>query len=268
MKTRNSIIYSVMIAFVALWMGIPMGLADSDKDLRYSCSAQVYEAFENSRLKLFTEKTGISVDLFIASSNSCIYRVMQDMSDVASSTRPISRRHKDNGLIEIPFCKDPLAVIVNKALPVDELTSDQLRDIFSGNITNWKEVGGPDLNIWLVVPHADTGAHKNFRRQVMKHKDVQYDYMTYKSTSVLDAVEGLPIGAVSFISKGAQVNHPDIKVLGIDEKKPGDSDYEYYQIFYLILKGQPSGSIAKFVDFIKSKEGESIIRDRGMLPVE
>ncbi|WP_022666430.1 substrate-binding domain-containing protein [Desulfospira joergensenii] len=268
MKMRNTIIYSLVIMLAAFWIGIPNGFANSEQGLRYSCSAQVYEAFENSRLQLFTAKTGIPVDLFIASSNSCIYRVMQDMTDVASSTRPIYRRHKDYGLIEIPFCKDPLAVIVNKALPVDELTSDQLRGIFSGSIANWKEVGGPNLKIWLVVPHADTGAHKNFRRQIMKHKDIQYDYMTYKSTSVLDAVEGLPIGAVSFVSKGAQVIHPEIKVLSIDEKKPGDSDYEYYQIFYLISKGKPAGSIAKFVDFIKSKEGKSIIKERGMLPME
>jgi phosphate transport system substrate-binding protein len=266
---KKSIGVSSLIVVSLLVIGAigPLTMANADQRLRYSCSAQIYEAFENTRLEAFTKETGISIDLFVASSKACVYRVMQEMTDIASSTRAIYQRHKENGLIEIPFCKDPLAVITNKAASINNLSAGQLQQIFSGGITNWKEVGGPDLAITLVVPRNETGAHKNFRRQVMTHREIKYNYLTYKSTRVLEAIEELPLGAISFISRGAQIIHPKIKVLSIDNKKPGDKSYPYYQIFYLISKGEPEGSIKAFVDFIKSKKGASIILERGMLPI-
>ena len=189
------------------------------------------------------------------------------MSDIASSTRPLYQRYKDYGLIEIPLCKDPLAIITNKSSVVDNLTAEQLQKIFSGEITNWKKVGGPDLKIILVAPGEETGANKNFRRQVMKLKELKYDYLTYTSTRVLEAIEELPVGAISFISRGAQINRPKIKVLSIDGKKPNAEGYPYYQIFYLVSKGQPTGSLKAFVDFIKSEKSQAIILERGMVPI-
>jgi len=258
----------IAISLFVLWIIVPLTSVTAGQGLRYSCSAQVYEAFENSRLDAFTAETGITIDLFVAASESCVYRVMQDMTDIASSTRAIYKRHKDHGLIEIPFCKDPLAVITHKKTPVDSLTLGQLQQIFSGVITNWKEVGGPDLAITLVVPGEETGANKNFRRLVMHHKEIQYDYLTYRSTRVLEAIESLPMGAISFISRGAQITHPMVKVLTIDGEKPGDKNYPFYQIFYLVSKGEPTGTVKAFVDFIRSEKGKSIILERGMLPID
>jgi phosphate transport system substrate-binding protein len=255
------------VGFLVLSLMVPTGVTAGEA-LRYSVSAQVYEAFENSRLDTFTKDTGIAVDRHVASSQSCVYRLLQDMTDVASSVRPLSQREKDFGLVAIPFAKDPLAVITHQSTPVDALTTEQLQSLFSGNIANWKELGGPDLAVTLVVPGDQTGAHKNFRRQVMRHNDVQYDYMTYTSTRVLEAIESLPAGAVSFISRGAQITHPKIKVIQIDGTKPGDADYPFYQMFNLVTKGEPAGTVKIFVDFTKSDKGKALILERGMLPVE
>lgn len=266
-KAMHKLSY-ILISLFVLWVIVPITVASAVQGLRYSCSAQVYEAFENTRLDAFTKETGIPIDLFVASSESCVYRVTQDMTDIASSTSELYQRHKDYGLIEIPFCKDPLAIITHKDSPVNNLTKQQLRQIFSGQIKNWKEAGGPDLPIILVVPGVETGAHKNFNRLVLQHNVIQYDYLTYKSTRVLEAIEELPLGAISFISRGAQITHLKTKALSIDGKKPGDENYPYHQIFYLVSKGQPAGTVKAFVDFIKSPKGKSIILERGMLPID
>lgn len=260
---------SFSIGFIALIVCMAtLTETNAQEKIRYSCSAQVYEAFENIRLDLFSEETGIAVELFVSSSKACINSVLQDKSDIASSARPLYRRYKDYGLHEIPVYKDPLAIITNQAITVTNLTGSQLQQIFSGNITNWKEVGGADLPIIIVVPDENTGAHKNFRRQVMKHKEIQYDYSTYKSTRVLEAIEHLPTGAISFISRGAQFTHKKIKAMDIEGKKADDKAYPYYQIIYIVTPGKPKGSIKTFVDFIKSAKGDAIIRERGMLPIK
>ena len=102
----------------------------------------------------------------------------------------------------------------------------------------------------------------------MDHQEITYDFMAYTSTLVLEAIESLPPGAVSFISRGAQSTHPKVKVLSIDGKKPGDADYPYYQMFYLVTKGSPAGTVKTFVDFTTSDKGKALILERGMLPVE
>ncbi|MCK5348589.1 MAG: hypothetical protein KAJ25_04330, partial [Desulfobacula sp.] len=79
MKKVFSVQSLIATSLLALWVIVPPAMANGDQKLRYSCSAQVYEAFENTRLDAFTKETGISIDLFVAASKSCIYRVMQDM---------------------------------------------------------------------------------------------------------------------------------------------------------------------------------------------
>jgi ABC-type phosphate transport system substrate-binding protein len=85
---------------------------------------------------------------------------------------------------------------------------------------------------------------------------------------VLEAIESLPAGAVSFISRGAQITHPKVKVVQIDGRNPGDADYPFYQMFNLITKGEPAGTVKAFVDFTKSEKIKALIIERGMLPVE
>ena len=253
-----------LITLIIFWAPLVQGA----QGLSYSCSAQIYEAFENSRLKTFTQKTHTPVDLFVASSASCLYRVMQDMTDVAASTRPLSQRYKEYGLKAIPFCRDPLAIIVHKNLKIKNMSQGDLEKIFSRRITNWKTLGGPSLPITLVVPDPETGAHENFKQWVMKHHPVQFDYMTYTSTRVLEAVESLPPGAISFVSRGAQVQYPNIRVVKVDGKMPQEANYPFHQTFYLVSKGDPKGSVKIFADFIKGKEGLDIIKKRGMLPIQ
>jgi ABC-type phosphate transport system substrate-binding protein len=84
---------------------------------------------------------------------------------------------------------------------------------------------------------------------------------------VIEAVKHFPCGAVSFISQGAAVHHPELKTLKIDGLSPTAQGYPYYQIFYLITKKEPEGNLKKFVDFAYSEEGAKIIRNNGMVPM-
>ena len=258
----------ISVAFF-LWVGSMMAASPvtAQEELKYACSSQVYTAFEKEKLEAFTQKTGINVKVFKASSPSCVYRLMHGYSDIASTARALYRRHADYGFEQIPICKDPLAIIAKKGCKVDNLTEQQLQDIFSGEITNWKELGGPDLAITVIVPGEDTAANKNFRRQIMKDKEIQYHFTTYDSTMVLEAVKYFPCGTISFIARGAVTKYEEISTLKIDGRLPTDNEYPYHQVFYYITKGEPSGTVKKFIDFTFSQEGQNIIRKNGMLPL-
>jgi phosphate transport system substrate-binding protein len=257
----------IVVLLFCAWAVAPVSSARAGEAIRYSCSNQIYEALEKEKIAMFTKVTGIMVDVFRASSGSAAYRLTTGNCDLASTARKLYEGHEIYGYKQIAFAKDPLAVIAKKECGVDNLTEEQLQDIFAGEITNWKQVGGADLPIMVVVPDKDTAANKNFRRQVMKHKDIRYEFMAYNSTMVIDAIRHFPCGAVSFISGGATMHYPELKAFKINGMAVTDSHYPYYQIFYYVSKGDPEGNAKKFVDFTFSEEGAKIIKKNGMLPL-
>ena len=235
--------------------------------LRYSSSAQVREAFGMEGLNAFTEESGVKLDLWVGSSNSAVHRLMNGFADIASTVERLQFSAQDYGYVEIPFCKAPLIVITNAKTPVRNISSEQLRAIFNGTITNWKELGGPDQTIVVVVPERNTGAYKNFRQLALKRFDVRYDFMAYRSTDVVTLVHRIP-WSVSFITQGANTVDEAIRTIQIDKKAPGDADYPYHQIFSFVTKGQPAGAAKKLVDFAFSDRMRAIMKKNGMQPIE
>ena len=96
--------------------------------------------------------------------------------------------------------------------------------VFGGDIANWKELGGMDHPIILVVPGKNTGAFKRFP------------------------------WAISFIAQGATARQWGIKSIKIDGLPPKDEDYPYYQVFFYVTKGKPAGHAKAFIDFALSKK--------------
>jgi phosphate transport system substrate-binding protein len=268
MKKKSSLTLTVMTVCFMLVVVLLPSIALAQDKLSYSCSNQIYHAFDKEKIAAFTKATGIAVDVHTASSQSCLYRLMNGWCDIASTARELERRQVDYGYTQIAICKDPLAVITRKECEVDNLTEEQLQAIFAGEIKNWQEVGGPDLPIFVIVPGRDTAANKNFRRQIMKHKEIDHQFEAYNSTMVLEAVKYFPCGAVSFISHGADVKYEELQEIKINGLSPKDKDYPYFQIFYYVTKGEQSAAVKKFIDFTFSEAGREIILKNGMLPLD
>ncbi len=251
-----------ILAFVLL----PLCSLAAEETIRYSSSAQVNEAFGEDFIAAFSKESGIKVETTVSSSQTAVHRLLSDFSDIASTTERIALRHKEFGYVQIPFCRDPLVVAIHPDCGVDNLTAEQVKGIFSKTITNWKELGGTDKQIIVIIPAPKTGAYKNFCRQVMPDHDLNYDFSASRSTHVLDGLERFPEG-ITFIGFGATKAHPKIKVLKIDGHAPEDVRYPYYQIYSYVTKGNPVGAVQKFVQFVLTPKGREIIKNKGMKPI-
>ncbi len=170
------------------------------------------------------------------------------------------------GYVQIAFCKDPLSIIVNSKSDVKDIFESQLRDIFTGKITNWKDVGGADLPIVVIIPEKDSGVFEAFDYAVMKGKTVKYDLMAKKSTMVKDVVKAIK-GGISVVSQGASIGENGIRAIKIDGFTPTNKCYPYYQVFSFVTKGVPKGAAKAFIDFTYTDEGREILKNRGMIPI-
>ncbi len=255
----------VFMLFVS-WSFIPASESLAQEGIKYRCSHQIYKAFENENLAAFSKETGVKIDVKAYPSDVAVNLLMNGYCDLASTARQIDSRMEENGFKVTSICYDPLAIIANSRCGIDNVTEKQLEDIFSGDIKNWKELGGPDLPIVVVVPADNTAANKNFKRWVMKSKEIKHTIMTATSDLVIDAVNYLPMGTISFFSQAGSLQHKDIKILSVNGISPKETSYPYIQTFYYVTKGEPHGQVKEFINFTLSEKGMQIIKRNGMIP--
>lgn len=260
-----NMLVSVLLLISCMLIVGPTPASAADKIIM-STSAQVFEAFQGEPLKMFTEKTGIRVEETVTTSGRAVSRLANGLAEVAATASRLDNEMKAKGFMEFPFCKDYMAVITNAATQVTNLTDIQVKGIFAGAITNWKQVGGPDKPIVVIIPGKDTAAYQNFVRQLMDGRDMAFDLMTSQSTGVVEATRRFP-WSISFINQGATSGKPEgTKIIKVNNLGPTDAGYPYYEVFSLVTRGQPAGAVKTFVDHAYSADFIKLVSDRGMTP--
>jgi phosphate transport system substrate-binding protein len=265
MKKTRMVVIGLWILTMAVGL-TPGWSAAADQVLRYSSSAQVHAILTDQSMQEFTKQTGIQVELFVCSSDAALHRLYNNVCDVASTGERIYFPQGEYGYFETPFCKAPLVVLTHPQTPITNISEDQLRDVFTGKIVNWKELGGPDMEILVIVPGKDTAAFKNFSQLALKRSDILYDIMTYRSTMVVETIRRMP-GSISFITKGAETRDASVKILQVNGVDCTSPNYPYSQTFSLVTKGKPAGSVKAFVDYVTSEKVKSMLTASGIQPL-
>ena len=150
----------------------------------------------------FKEETGIDVLVSGLGSSAGIEAVSAGTADIASSSRGLNADEQDLGLTPIVIAHDGIAFIVNDDNPVDNLSTEQLRDIYAGKITNWKEVGGEDLRIQVINRDEASGTREAFRTIVMDGTPFDRRSAVLSGTGQVRDVVSRSRGAIGYISLG------------------------------------------------------------------
>lgn len=264
--------FTILAVLVFVSVIVPLSEAHSSQAVRASVSSLVAQAYGKAILLRYETITGYKAQTFVGPSQIAINRLMNGFSDIAITEQQVSNEMKKQGYVEIPFCRDGLAIIMNKQFSpaepstIENLSVKQLQMIFSGSITNWKELGGPDRKIVLVVPGRETGAFKNFSEQIMDSKEVKYDFITYNAIEAIKGIQHIP-GAISFVAQAAIGDNEYIKIINVDGFAPKEKDYPLYQTFSFLTKGEPKGPAKAAINFGLSTWGIEIMRSKGMFPV-
>lgn len=274
MNRRTLVVVALVASFclsLLLLSGCGNSNETSDSSIVVSGSTTVMPIAEQAADEFTKENPKDSILVSGMGSSAGIEAVSVGTAQIGTSSRDLKDDELKLGLTDIPIAHDGIAVIVNNQNPIKVLTTMQLRGIFSGKITNWKEVGGPDLEIERVNRDEASGTREAFSKIVMNEEKFNEDSVVLPGTGQVRQVVSRTKGAIGYISVGF-VNK-EVKSLTIDGIAPtkqnvANGTYPISRELHFFIKGKPTGLTKEFIDYVLSeKVQKGPIVDAGFIPV-
>jgi phosphate transport system substrate-binding protein len=224
-----------------------------------------------------------SVTVIGGGSGVGIAALIDGTCDIAQSSRAIKskekRQAKQKGVdaVETIIAKDALTVIVHPSNPVKQLTVAQIGDIFTGVITNWKDVGGPNKPIVVYSRESSSGTYAFFREHVLANKEYTSAALLAPATGAIVQSVSQTEGAIGYVGMAyltadvtalevaAVAGKPFVKASTANAL---DGSYPISRELYYYTNGDPKGEAKTFIDFILSPEGQKLVEDVGYVPVK
>lgn len=233
------------------------------------------KAFMGALAAAYEKKTGVKIKLEGGGATRGIVDVGAGKADLGGTCRHLLARDEERGVKLVPVAWDALVVIAHPSNKVENLTLNQLKDIYTGKIANWKQVGGADQKITVVAREGKiSGVGRMFRELAFKNPEQDFTpsaKIVTESDGVEKSVEKDPSAiAVSGISSAQK---REIKLLKINGKAPErqsiiDGSYILYRPLYLVTKQQTSEDVKKFVAFAMGDEGQAVIAGEGTVTLK
>ncbi len=232
------------------------------------------EKFANALSEAFMEKyPKVTVTAEFVGSGAGVEAVTNGTADIGNASRNLKDEEKSKGVAENIVAIDGIAVVVDTANTVEDLTKDQLTGIYEGTIANWKEVGGNDAPIVVVGREAGSGTRSAFEELLGLEDKCRYSNELDSTGAVMAKVASTP-GAIGYVS--LDVLDDTVKSVKLDGAEPSEESIkagEYFlsRPFVMATKGEISEQndlVKALFDFIRSEEGTELVKAVGLIPAE
>lgn len=265
----------ICLATLFLWSGVSSAkLGDPSNTLTWAGCGVTKNAFMAELAEGFEKKTGVTVKLEGGGATEGIRKTAAlkiDMGGTCRMTLPEVDKSEMHATLH-PVAWDALAIIVHATNPVNSLTTDQVKAIYKGKITNWKEVGGKDAPIDLYIREGTISGVGYATRQYLFHNSDEEFVAKHTlaetgpvEKSIEENVNGMAMTGISSARKRK------VRILAFDGKVPTvenikNGQYGLYRPLYLVTNPSPSKNVKAFIDFALSNEGKDILRKSQTVP--
>jgi phosphate transport system substrate-binding protein len=226
-------------------------------------------------------KPGKVVTVTGGGSTTGIAALINGSTEVCQSSRKMRGseldRAKARGFVpfEVPVARDGLAIIVHPKNPLNSISMDQLRGLYSGRVSNWKQIGGADRPVITIGRDSSSGTYGFFQDTVLGvGRPYRPDMQTTPATNVIGQTVAQDEGAIGYVGIAyAKAFGSKVKVIPVSRGsgpavEPTDDNvrsgkYPLWRYLYVYTRGRPSGAAKEFIDWIRTSEGQQIAEQVG-----
>ncbi|MDL2260353.1 phosphate ABC transporter substrate-binding protein [Deltaproteobacteria bacterium OttesenSCG-928-K17] len=268
-------LWAAAAAFAAA-LASPLAAGDLDKfkgrqgDLNIAGGTAHIPVMTGAARKIMETSPAVKITVTGGGSGVGVQLAGEGLVQIGNTGRPLKAGEIEKyGLVSFPFAIDGVAVAVSPKNPVKELTKAQLADIFSGRISNWKEVGGSDAAINLYMREDGSGTREVFESKALAGGDSSSSANVVNSNGAMKTAISRDERAIGYVGIG----HLDDSIRGVvidgmtpSQENAANDTYKITRLLYMNTKGQPDGLVKDFIDYIYSDEGAEIIKGAGYIP--
>ncbi|HGM3507266.1 TPA: phosphate ABC transporter substrate-binding protein [Clostridioides difficile] len=263
---------TMLVGALAVGCGSNSGGSGDSSKVSVSGSTSIGPLMETIGEKFQEKNEGVSVEVQQIGSSGGIKNAIEGTSEIGMSSRDLKDEEKSAGLKETKIAIDGIALITNTANPVKNLTMDQVKGIYTGKITNWKEVGGNDAPIVIVSREEGSGTRDGFQEIVgFESEELSKDaQISDGSGNIKTTVEGNEnaIGYISFGYVDEKVNSLKVNDVEPTDANVIDNKYPISRPFILVNKEDNLSEKGKaLIDYILSDEGQALVSEKGFIKV-
>lgn len=221
--------------------------------------------------KVFEEKhPDVTINVQGGGSSAGVKAAANGAAEIGAASRKLKESEKDLGLNVITIARDGIAIAVHPSNTVSDISLEEIKKVYTGQITNWKELGGKDAAIEVVTREEGSGTRGAFEDLVMGDKKITDDALVQPSNGAVRTTVANSENAIGFISLGYL--NDEVKGLKIEGVEPStDSilkgDYSLFRPFNYLTNGKPEGIVKAYIDFVLSEEGQEIVA-KDYIPVK
>ena len=260
----------ILIVFMSIFFLMSLGTLSYAEDLRIDGSTTVLPIAQKAAEVFMKKNPSIKVFVSGSGSGTGIKALLDGTTDIADSSREAKDKEiaagKEKGihLAAHKIALDGIVPVVHPSMKISDITMEQLRDIYNGKIKSWKELGGPNRPIAVVSRDTSSGTYEVWEKLVLKKDRVRADALLVASNGQAVQTVAQNKYAIGYIGIGYV--DKSIKVLKVEgkvasDKTVRDGSWPIARPLFMYTNGKPAGVIAKFIDFVLSKEGQKIVNE-------
>jgi len=271
LSSGNSIVFFILLVLIT---AVILGCINAERreTLRIAGSTTLQPIISAAAEEYMKKHPDVLIYVQGGGSGTGIKMVSEGSVDIAMSSREIKEKEykKTPELKKYEIALDGIAIVVNSDNPLDNLTKEQVRAIFSGKIRNFKDVGGDEREIVVVVRESGSGTRATFDELVMNGEEVTDNALQKPSNGAVKATIATNKNAIGYIGVGYV--DESVKALRINDVEPTrenvrDGRYPISRKLYLITKGDADGIAKDFIEFMLSEEGQRIVEENGFVRI-
>ena len=265
---------SIMVIAAAVLAITPFALAGN---LVVKGSTTVLPIAQKVAEAYMKEKPDVNISISGGGSGNGIKAIIDGTTDIADSSRFIKDKEVamavEKGVYPVPFAVayDCIIPVVHPDNSIANLTLDQLKAIYKGDVKNWKEIGGPDSPVVVVSRDTSSGTYEVWEEKVMKKERVYPGALLQASNGAVAQAVAKNKNAIGYIGLGYL--NADVKAVSVEgvvgsEESTLNGTFPISRPLYMFTKGWPSGDAADFINYVlQPNKGQKLVKETGFVPL-